>query len=144
MSGKLVVVAVPITFMDDVIGAVFMAQSMTEIMGGMQALTNTLALSLLLVALLMLPIVLFFASRMVRPIPRMRTVALTMAGGDLTVRAEDASNDEYGELGRALNYLSSELGRTISPRKWSETACKALLTAFPKASSPWMKKARLR
>ena len=114
MSGKLVVVAVPITFMDDVIGAVFMAQSMTEIMGGMQALTNTLALSLLLVALLMLPIVLFFASRMVRPISRMRTVALTMASGDLTVRAEDASNDEYGELGRALNYLSSELGRTIS------------------------------
>lgn len=27
MSGKLVVVAVPITFMDDVIGAVLMAQS---------------------------------------------------------------------------------------------------------------------
>lgn len=45
----------------------------------MQALTNTLALSLLLVALLMLPIVLFFASRMVRPISRMCTVALTMA-----------------------------------------------------------------
>lgn len=114
MNGNLVVVAVPITFMDEVIGAVFMAQSMTEIMGGMQALTNTLALSLLLVGLLMLPVVLFFASRMVRPITRMRTVALTMAGGDLTARAEDGSNDEYGELGRALNYLSSELGSTIS------------------------------
>ena len=87
MNGKLVVVAVPVTFMDEVIGAVFMAQSMTEIMGGMQALTNTLALSLLLVALLMLPVVLFFAARMVKPISRMRTVALTMAGGDLTVRA---------------------------------------------------------
>ena len=82
--------------MGEVIGAVFMAQSMTEIMGGMQALTNTLALSLLLVGLLMLPVVLFFASRMVRPITRMRTVALTMAGGDLTARAEDGSNDEYG------------------------------------------------
>ena len=130
MNGNLVVVAVPITFMDEVIGAVFMAQSMTEIMGGMQALTNTLALSLLLVGLLMLPVVLFFASRMVRPITRMRTVALTMAGGDLTARAEDGSNDEYGELGRALNYLSSELGSTISSLQMERNRLQSLINGL--------------
>ena len=130
MNGNLVVVAVPITFMDEVIGAVFMAQSMTEIMGGMQALTNTLALSLLLVGLLMLPVVLFFASRMVRPITRMRTVALTMAGGDLTARAEDGSNDEYGELGRALNYLSSELGSTISSLEMERNRLQSLINGL--------------
>ena len=130
MNGNLVVVTVPITFMDEVIGAVFMAQSMTEIMGGMQALTNTLALSLLLVGLLMLPVVLFFASRMVRPITRMRTVALTMAGGDLTARAEDGSNDEYGELGRALNYLSSELGSTISSLQMERNRLQSLINGL--------------
>ena len=130
MNGNLVVVAVPITFMDEVIGAVFMAQSMTEIMGGMQALTNTLALSLLLVGLLLLPVVLFFASRMVRPITRMRTVALTMAGGDLTARAEDGSNDEYGELGRALNYLSSELGSTISSLQMERNRLQSLINGL--------------
>ena len=130
MNGNLVVVAVPITFMDEVIGVVFMAQSMTEIMGGMQALTNTLALSLLLVGLLMLPVVLFFASRMVRPITRMRTVALTMAGGDLTARAEDGSNDEYGELGRALNYLSSELGSTISSLQMERNRLQSLINGL--------------
>ena len=130
MNGNLVVVAVPITFMDEVIGAVFMAQSMTEIMGGMQALTNTLALSLLLVGLLMLPVVLFFASRMVRPITRMRTVALTMAGGDLTARAEDGSNDEYSELGRALNYLSSELGSTISSLQMERNRLQSLINGL--------------
>ena len=130
MNGNLVVVAVPITFMDEVIGAVFMAQSMTEIMGGMQALTNTLALSLLLVGLLMLPVVLFFASRMVRPITRMRTVALSMAGGDLTARAEDGSNDEYGELGRALNYLSSELGSTISSLQMERNRLQSLINGL--------------
>lgn len=130
MNGNLVVVAVPIKFMDEVIGAVFMAQSMTEIMGGMQALTNTLALSLLLVGLLMLPVVLFFASRMVRPITRMRTVALTMAGGDLTARAEDGSNDEYGELGRALNYLSSELGSTISSLQMERNRLQSLINGL--------------
>ena len=130
MNGNLVVVAVPIMFMDEVIGAVFMAQSMTEIMDGMQALTNTLALSLLLVGLLMLPVVLFFASRMVRPITRMRTVALTMAGGDLTARAEDGSNDEYGELGRALNYLSSELGSTISSLQMERNRLQSLINGL--------------
>mgnify|MGYP001718044940 FL=1 len=130
MNGNLVVVAVPVTFMDEVIGAVFMAQSMTEIMGGMQALTNTLALSLLLVGLLMLPVVLFFASRMVRPITRMRTVALTMAGGDLTARAEDSSNDEYGELGRALNHLSSELGSTISSLQMERNRLQSLINGL--------------
>ena len=130
MNGNLVVVAVPITFMDEVIGAVFMAQSMTEIMGGMQALTNTLALSLLLVGLLMLPVVLFFASRMVRPITRMRTVALTMAGGDLTARAEDGFNDEYGELGRALNHLSSELGSTISSLQMERNRLQSLINGL--------------
>ena len=130
MSGKLVVVAVPITFMGDVIGAVFMAQSMTEIMGGMQALTNALALSLLVVALLLLPVVLFFASRMVKPIASMRAVALTMAGGDLTVRADDKASDEYGELGRALNYLSSELGSTISSLEMERNRLQSLINGL--------------
>ena len=130
MDGKLVVVAVPITFMGDVIGAVFMAQSMTEIMDGMQALNNTLALSLLVVALLLLPVVLFFASRMAKPIANMRAVALTMAGGDLTARADDHSSDEYGELGRALNYLSSELGSTISSLEMERNRLQSLINGL--------------
>ena len=130
MNGKLVVVAVPITFMGDVIGAVFMAQSMTEIMDGMQALNNTLALSLLVVALLLLPVVLFFASRMAKPIANMRAVALTMAGGDLTARADDRSSDEYGELGRALNHLSSELGSTISSLEIERNRLQSLINGL--------------
>ena len=114
ISGKIVAVAVPITFFGEVVGAVFMSQSMTEIMSGMQALSNTITFSVLLIALLLLPAVLYFASRLSRPVANMRAVALTMAGGDLTVRADDRRGDEFGELGGALNYLSSELGNTIS------------------------------
>ena len=65
----------------------------------------TLALSLLLVGLLMLPVVLFFASRMVRPITRMRTVALTMAGGDLTAlpqRLQSLGADSLPHAGAKL------------------------------------------
>jgi len=127
ISGNIVAVAVPITFFGEVVGAVFMAQSMTEVMSGMQALTNTITFSVLLVALLLLPMVLYFATRLSRPMANMRAVALTMAGGDLTVRADDHSGDEFGELGGALNYLSSELGNTISTLEMERNRLQSLI-----------------
>lgn len=130
MNGRLVAVAIPIRFMGEVVGAVFMAQSMTEIMSGMQALSNTIMLSLVVVALLLLPMVLFFASRVSRPVARMRTVALTMASGDLSVRADDTSSDEFGELGSALNYLSSELGSTISSLEMERNRLQSLINGL--------------
>lgn len=114
LSGSIVAVAVPITFFGEVVGAVFMAQTMTEVMSGMKALSDAITFSLIVVALVLLPVTLYFASRISRPVAQMRAVALTMAGGDLTVRADDKRGDEFGELGGALNYLSSELGSTIS------------------------------
>ena len=127
ISGNIVAVAVPITFFGEVVGAVFMAQSMTEIMSGMQALSNTITFSALLIALLLLPVVLYFASRLSRPVAHMRAVALTMASGDLTVRADDRRGDEFGELGGALNYLSSELGNTISTLEMERNRLKNLI-----------------
>ena len=113
-SGSIVAVAVPVTFFGEVVGAVFMAQTMTEVISGMRAMSDAITLSMLVVALLMVPVVLFFASRFSRAFAQLRSVALTMAGGDLTIRADDKRSDEFGELGRVLNFLSSELGTTIS------------------------------
>ncbi len=114
VSGNFVAVAVPISFSSEVVGAVFMIQSMSEVMGSMQVLTNTITLSLLFVALLLLPLIYWVAARMARPLLAMRDVAMTMASGNLSIRASENGKDEYGELGHALNYLSTELGNTIS------------------------------
>ena len=130
ISGSLVAVAVPIRFFDEVVGAVFMAQSMTEVMDGMQALTDTITFSLLLVALLLLPVALFFASRMSRPVEHLRAAALTMAGGELAVRADEERRDEFGELGRALNFLSSELGSTISSLEMERSRLESLINGL--------------
>ena len=62
-SGSIVAVAVPVTFFGEVVGAVFMAQTMTEVISGMRAMSDAITLSMLVVALLMVPVVLFFASR---------------------------------------------------------------------------------
>lgn len=130
LSGSLVAVAVPITFLGQVVGAVFMAQSMNEVISGMQALNNTITFSLITVALLMLPVVLFFASHISRPLRDMRSVALTMAGGDLSVRADESRRDEIGELGGALNYLSRELGQTISSLEVERNRLKSLINGL--------------
>ena len=130
LSGSIVAVAVPITFFGEVVGAVFMAQTMTEIMSGMQALSDTITFSVLLIALLLLPMALFFASRISRPVAQMRAVALTMAGGDLTVRADDQRKDEFGELGGALNFLSSELGSTISSLELERNRLQSLINGL--------------
>lgn len=130
LSGSIVAVAVPITFFGEVVGAVFMAQSMTEIMSGMQALSDTITFSVLLIALLLLPMALFFASRISRPVAQMRAVALTMAGGDLTARADDQRRDEFGELGGALNFLSAELGSTISSLELERNRLQSLINGL--------------
>ena len=127
ISGRLVAVAVPIVLYGEVVGAVFMTQSMTEVMSGMQVLTDAITFSLILVALLLLPVVLFFASRMSRPLAKMRSVALTMAGGDLSVRADDSRADEFGELGGALNFLCAELGSTISSLEMERSRLASLI-----------------
>jgi len=57
----------------------------------------------------------------------MRAVALTMAAGDLTVRADDRRPDEFGELGGALNFLSTELGTTISSLELERNRLKSLI-----------------
>ena len=89
LKDKIVAVAVPIFYKTEVVGAVFMAQTMTEVMNSVRVLTNTIMMSMVVVALVLLPFIFFFASRMTRPIAEMRKTALIMASGDLSVRADD-------------------------------------------------------
>ena len=130
LSGSIVAIAVPIKFFGEVVGAVFMAQTMTEVMSGMQALSDAITFSLLLVALVLLPVTLFFASRLSRPVAQMRAAALAMAAGDLSARADDQRSDEFGELGGALNFLSSELGSTISSLELERNRLKSLINGL--------------
>ncbi len=129
-EADLVLVGVPILYEEEVIGGVFMAQTMTEVVSGMRSLTNTLMLALFIVMLLMLPIAYMVARRLARPMNQMRNIALSMAGGDFSVRADTEMRGEIGELGGALNYLSGELGRTISELMVERTRLRRILNGL--------------
>ena len=57
----------------------------------------------------------YFASRVItRPIVQMRGVALAIAGGDFSARANETIRGEIGELGRTLNYLAARLDESMT------------------------------
>lgn len=114
LTGSMVVLGLPLTYMDEPVGAVFMAQSMNEIVAGMNSLFNALLFSVTILSFMMLPVAFFFAYHMARPMRQMRNVALTMASGDFTIRAHESGIGEIAELGGALNYLSGALSHSIS------------------------------
>ena len=53
-------------------------------------------------------------SRVFRRIGRLRTYAATLAAGNLSERLQDSSSDEIGDLARALESITHNLGETIS------------------------------
>lgn len=73
-------------------------------LGNAQAVAISLALGLSLLAALVL----------VRPLIRLRTVAEKLASGDFGAHADVKSNDEIGDLGRALVALAAEMRRRMA------------------------------
>lgn len=112
-DSDMVVVGVPIISEPYLYGAIVMAQPMTEVVGGMRSLTNVLLWSILLAILASLPLAYWVARSLSRPMKQMRDVALSMAGGNFDVKADETIRGETGELAGALNYLSGELSNTI-------------------------------
>ncbi|MGI6168208.1 MAG: ATP-binding protein [Christensenellales bacterium] len=98
---------------DNVVGSVIMFNTLSEASTAMSSLTDTLVVATAIVIMLLLPVIVMVSSRLTRPIKQMRDVANAMAGGNFSVRANDMSRDEIGDLGYSLNYLSTALSHTI-------------------------------
>ncbi len=73
----------------------------------------TLVLSMLGVFFLMLIPSYYFSSRIVRPLNRMRDVALTLSDGNFSVQADEEQKGEIGQMAQSLNVLSRRLATTI-------------------------------
>ncbi len=113
-----VVVGVPIIDnMERVSGAILMCKPMGELRQALRQLVLTLAMSCLAVSLIMIFPVYLISKRISVPIRDMTNVSTAMAGGDFSVRADETGNDEIGQLGSALNYLSARLDTNINDLK---------------------------
>ncbi len=115
----LLMVAVPIVDEKqnaaDLLGMVIMFQTMQELRASFTSLNIALLISAIIVGLLVVIPVLFFARRMVKPLTEMRDAASAMIQGDFSHRLETKEEDnEISYLVNAFNHLSSELENNIN------------------------------
>ncbi len=110
----LVGVGIPMKRGDMVTGAVMMLVPLYEAMVGASSLNGALMISLMLSLPVVTALVYYIIGRIVNPLRQMRDVAVGMAGGNFSERADDTQRGEVGQLGRSLNYLSQELSKSIS------------------------------
>ena len=92
-------------------GAVVLTSAMVTLQTPLQGLYKVLLLSCLAAFFIMLLPLSFFLRRMVKPLQQMNSVALSMAQGDFTQRADESPHGEIGELANSINHLA----RTARP-----------------------------
>ena len=114
VDGHVLVVAVPFLRNDEVAGVARVALPLTEVDVARAELGKTLSMATalaLLAAIIVSTVAAELASRTARSLTE---VARRMAGGDLSTRARQTGEDEFGELGRALDQLAKNLSRTLA------------------------------
>ena len=113
VDGHMLVVAVPFTRSDEVAGVARVALPLTEVDVARAELGKTLSIATLLAlaaAIIVSSLAAELASRTARSLT---DVARRMADGDLSTRARQTGDDEFGDLGRALDQLAKNLSRTL-------------------------------
>jgi len=108
-----IVVATPVITNGTVTGAVVLLSSMRVVQSPLQRLYLLLGLSCLIALLIMLLPLYYFLRRMVDPLQQMNTVALSMAQGNFSLRADESTSGEIGELANSINHLATQLGKTM-------------------------------
>ena len=111
------VVGTPITNGNEVTGAVIFTKRISELSESTNGLNLTLLISTFFSFLVMLVPGYFAAKRIVVPIRQMSDVALEMAKGDFSVRADETQKGEIGELARSMNYFAVESKRLEQTRR---------------------------
>ncbi|HOR21892.1 MAG TPA: HAMP domain-containing sensor histidine kinase [Ruminococcus sp.] len=106
---KILAVSVPITSLSSEYSSVRMVTSLTEIDNTIKG--YILAVTVIVSAIILIIIVtgLYFAGSIVRPIRQISGIARKFAMGDFSVRIENDSDDEIGELCTAINHMADEL-----------------------------------
>lgn len=106
-------VGVPVVKDQCQIGGLLMFLPMYEVYAALSSLNLALTIALICVVPIVLILVFVMMERVVRPLREMRDIAMNMASGNYSVRADDSQKGEIGQMAHSLNYLARELSKTI-------------------------------
>lgn len=106
---KIMAVSVPISGMNSEYSSVRMVTSLTEIDSTVMAYIAVITVICLIILLIIIATGLYFAGSIVKPIRQISGTARKFAMGDFSVRIDNNSGDEIGELCTAINNMADEL-----------------------------------
>ena len=106
---KVMAVSVPISSINNEYSSVRMVTSMTEIDNTIKTYILAVAVVFMTIILVIITIGLYFAGSIVKPIRQISGITRKFALGDFSVRIENDSDDEIGELCTAINHMADEL-----------------------------------
>lgn len=117
-SGEMLFIGVPVSVsfgrQNSVVGAVYFVRPLEELNAGLRSLNIALLGASLLVLLIMILPTYLATVHLIRPLRQTRDVALAMAEGNFTVRADTRMHGEIGELATTMNQLAAQLDQSIS------------------------------
>ncbi|MCQ2468241.1 MAG: HAMP domain-containing histidine kinase [Ruminococcus sp.] len=111
---KILAVSVPISSMSNEYSSVRMVTSLTEIDSTIMTYIAAVAVICFTIIFIIVTIGLYFAGSIVKPIRQISNIARKIAMGDFSVRIENSSDDEIGELCTAINHMAFELSAAES------------------------------
>jgi len=97
-----------------VVGAIFFVAPMDELNAGLTSMNIALLYSALFVLLAMAIPVYLISARLIRPLRQTRDIAIAMAKGDFSLRADTGQSGEIGELAATMNNLADKLAHSIA------------------------------
>lgn len=110
----LVLIAMPVNnSVNRTVGAVLLIKMSDDLHRAMHSIMFALIMCFCIVILFMIVFAYFGSKRITDPILKMEAIAEAMQKGDFSQKADDSIENEIGQLGGALNALSSELSKTI-------------------------------
>ena len=106
---KIMAVSVPVTSFSSEYSSVRMVTSLTDI--DLNIRTSAIAITLVSLAIILVVIItgLYFAGSIVKPRRQISGISRKIAIGDFSVRINNDSNDEIGDLCTAINHMADEL-----------------------------------
>lgn len=109
---KIMAVSVPISAMNSEFSSVRMVTSLTEIDSTVKTYIIIITVICLTIILIIVAMGLYFAGSIVKPIRQISSIASKFAMGDFSVRIDNNSGDEIGDLCTAINNMADELSAT--------------------------------
>ena len=107
-------IQVPVQTEDRLVSYLIVGNQIIETPSTLSGFSQVLILSTLLVSLAMLIPVYFASKRLIRPLNRVTDVANALGQGDFSVRANDQTKGEIGDLAASVNELAEKLSKSIT------------------------------